>query len=59
MRANLVAMTLCDETGRRLFEETQLAELGTKSSKALDRVIAAAQRINAVTDEEIEILEGN
>lgn len=59
IRARLVALTACDGEGHRLFSDADVVELGKKSAKALDRVFSAAQKINALTDEDIKELEGN
>ena len=53
--AKLAAETMCDSKGNLLFKERsaeQIAALGKKSSKALERVIAVAARINGLSDEE-------
>jgi hypothetical protein len=52
VRARLVALTLCDESGERLFLDGEIDALGRKSARALDRVFAVAQRLNGIgTDE--------
>ena len=43
VRARLVSLTLCDDSGSRLFTDTDIAALGGKSAKALDRVLRAAE----------------
>ncbi len=52
VRARLVALTLCDESGVRLFEDREIAALGRKSARALDRVFAVAQRLNGIGTEQ-------
>lgn len=59
IRARLVALTACDDQGCRLFSDADVGELGKKSAKALDRVFAAAQKVNALTESDIKELEGN
>ena len=59
IRARLVALTACDGGGLRLFSDADVGELGKKSSKALDRVFAVAQKLNALTEDDIKELEGN
>ncbi len=54
VRARLVSLTLCDDKGERLFTDAEVAELGKKSAKALDRVFAVAQRINGIGGEQAE-----
>lgn len=48
VRARLVSLTLCNEIGTRIFGDDDIAALGTKSAKALDRVFAVAQRLNGI-----------
>ncbi len=48
MRARLVSLTLCDETGERMFSDDEVTALGKKSAIALDRVFAVAQRLNGI-----------
>ena len=57
-RARLVAMTIIDENGERLFtlDETEL--LGNKSAKALTKVFNAAQKLNGLGAGDVEELAG-
>ena len=48
MRAKLVAMTVIDESGCRMFAETDVEALSRKSAAAIDRVYQVAQRLNAL-----------
>lgn len=48
VRARLVALTLCDADGVRLFDDADIVALGRKSARALDRVFAAGQRLNGI-----------
>lgn len=59
VRAKLLAATIVDESGNLLFNETDIAALGRKSSAALDRLFSAAQKLNAVSDEELEEIAKN
>jgi hypothetical protein len=59
IRARLAALTVCDETGELLFSVDDIDALGKKSAPALDRVYAVAQRVNAVSAEDIKELSGN
>lgn len=59
VRAKLVAATVIDEEGRRLFSADDVQALGRLSSAALDRVCKAAQRLNGLTAEELESAKGN
>lgn len=55
-RARLVAMSIVDDQGRRVFKDTDIDALGKKSSKALQRVFNACQKLSAFTDEDIQEL---
>ena len=59
IRAKLVLKCVVDEQGKPLFAPADLEALGAKSSVALDRVFAAAQRINRIGKEDIEELAKN
>jgi hypothetical protein len=54
VRARLVSLAVCDESGDRLFGDADIAALGAKSAKALDRVFAVAQRLNGIGAEQVE-----
>ncbi len=59
IRAKLVCACCVDEDGEQLFSDDDITWLGHKSSAALERIFAAAQKLNAVTDEDIEDLAKN
>ena len=48
LRAKLVALTIVDEAGARLFDTSDMDRLGLKSAAAIERVFAVAQRINGL-----------
>lgn len=54
MRARLVSLTLCDESGERMFSDDEVTALGKKSAIALDRVFAVAQRLNGIGGEAVD-----
>lgn len=56
IRARLSALTMVDENNERLFTDAEAEALGRKSAAALDRVFMAAQRLNGMTDEDVEEL---
>lgn len=58
-RARLCVKTVCDENGKLLFTEKDADELGKKSAKALDRILPVAQKLNGLTDQDVEQLEKN
>lgn len=59
VRARLVARCLVDEAGERVFADEDIAALGKKSAKALDRLFDVAQRLNGLSASEQEAIEGN
>lgn len=59
IRARLVALTVIDENGNRVFSDEDAEWLGKKSAAALDRIYTVAQRLNGFRKEDIEELEGN
>lgn len=58
-RAKLLARSICGDDGERIFTESDISALGRKSAKALDRVFEVAQRLNGMTEDDIEELAGN
>lgn len=59
MRAKLVASIVVDEKGDLLFDEKDVIKLGKKSSKALDRIIEASNKLNRMSGEDYEKLAKN
>lgn len=51
MRARLVARTVVDESGARLFSDGDVEALAAKSSAALNRLFEVARKLNGLTDE--------
>lgn len=58
-RAKLAARCVVDEQGQRLFTDEDIDALGAKSGVALERVSRIAQRLNRMTDRDLEDLKGN
>jgi hypothetical protein len=58
-RAKLLARTLVDERGERLFSDAEISALGGKSIKVLDRLMSVAQRLNAISKADQEELTKN
>lgn len=56
LRAKLVALCAVNESGQRVFTDAQVVELGRKSSIALNRVFAVAQRLSGLSDADVEEL---
>lgn len=59
IRASLCAMTICNEKGKRLFGDNQIAALGAKSATVLDRIYAISKKLNKLSEDDIEELEKN
>lgn len=59
IRARLVALCVVDGDGQRVFSETDVKALGRKSAVALNRVFEVAQRLNGLTEQDMEELAGN
>ena len=59
VRARLCAISIVDETGKRMFTDEDVRALGRKSAAALDRVFSAAQRLSGLSDEDVEELAKN
>ena len=58
-RAKLAAAVIVDDAGNALFAPDDVARLTLKSAAALDRICRVAQRLNRLTDEELEDARGN
>lgn len=59
IRAKLAAACLVDEAGELMFSEKDVARLGKKSAAALERVFSAAQKLNRISDGDVEELAKN
>lgn len=56
VRARILVFTLVDESGARMFTEAEIAALGAKSAKELDKLYAVACRLNGIGQKEIDQL---
>ena len=59
LRALLVSLTVTNDKNERLFTEADVEALGRKSSKALNRVFAAAQSLNGLSQADVGELTKN
>lgn len=59
IRARMVALTVVDADGKRLFSDADVAALGRKSGVALNRVFEVAQRLSGITEADMTELEKN
>lgn len=58
IRAKLVARSLINDKGERLFTDAQVEALGKKNATVLDRLFAVAQRVSALSKEEVDKMAG-
>ena len=56
VRAKLVVLCAVDETGGRLFGDEDLAALGRKNSKPIDRLFTEAQKLCGLSEGDLEEL---
>lgn len=56
VRARLAMLCIVNEDGEQMFNKNDIKLLGRKSAVALERVNGAAQKLNAISDEDIEEL---
>jgi hypothetical protein len=59
MRAKLVALTVVDDSGNPMFTLQEAANLGEKSSAALQRIFAVAQALNGMGTDGLAAAEKN
>lgn len=57
--ARLTYLCVCDETGTRIFSESDIAELQDKSATAITRIAECAARINKLSDSPEALAEKN
>ena len=56
VRARLVALCAVDEGGKRMFGDSEVSKLGAKRASILDKLFVAAQKLNGMTEEDVEEL---
>ncbi len=59
IRARLVALSVVNGGGTRLFSDKDVTELGEKNAAALDLIFAVAQRLSGIGQKDVEDLAGN
>lgn len=52
-QADLIARTVTDDNGVRIFEATDVPALGAKSAGAIARVYRVAERLNALSAQDV------
>ena len=58
-RARLVVRCIVDGQGRRMFSDDEVASIGSLSASTMQKLVNAARKLNAISDEDIKELEGN
>ena len=56
IRARLCVLTMCNDTGERLFDARDIQALGKKSAMCLDLIFAVAQKLNGLGSDDVEEL---
>lgn len=56
IRAKLAGLSICDETGKRIFTDADLAALAGKSALALNRVFEVSRRLSGLGDDDVKEL---
>lgn len=59
IRARFAVLTVVDEEGTRIFEDSDAEELGKKSAQVVDRLFSAAQKQNGMSADDVDELAGN
>ena len=59
IRARLAALSICDASGARLFNDAEIGLLGDLPAPAMDRIFDAAMRLNRITKDDVDELEKN
>lgn len=59
LRAKMVALTAVDDAGNRLFTEAEAEQLGGKAAAPMQRLFDVAQRLNGMTQADVEELTKN
>ena len=59
IRAKLAAASIVDDAGELMFSEKDIEKLGKKSASALQRVFNCSQKLNGISDGDVEELAKN
>lgn len=58
-RAKLASYTICDENGNRLFTETDISALASKSATALQRIFEKGMSLSKIGKDDMDSLTKN
>lgn len=53
-RSRLCAIAICDDEGKRVFTDREIAEIGKKNGVVLDRIADAASRLSGLDKDAIQ-----
>lgn len=53
-RAKLLQLTVCDQHGRLLFDESDIPQIGQRSAKSLDYLFDIAKEMSGIGDEALK-----
>jgi DNA-binding ferritin-like protein len=59
VKARLVQLSAVDDQGQQLFADDEVEQLNAKSSKVIERLFQAAQKLSGLSDEEVAEIAGN
>lgn len=59
LRAHLVALSVVDEKGARVFADSDIDELQKKSARAISALFDAAMTLNRLSDADVAVTEKN
>lgn len=59
IRAKLVARTVIDQEGNRLFTNADVEKLGNKNASALDKLFSVAQELSGLSNDDVEQMAQN
>ena len=53
IRATLLAMTICNEEGKRILDKSTISALNDKSSKVIERLFLEASELNGLNEQAV------
>lgn len=59
MMERLVVLTACNESGERIFTDSDIPELSKKSSLVISRLFGEAARLNKISNESLDELKND
>jgi hypothetical protein len=59
IRAKMFVRSVCDKDGKLIFTDEEASDVGLLPAAEVDKVYAAIQKVNSVSDDDVEELAGN